>query len=349
MPPRRTITTTRRSSKLDCHPTRPASPRSTCRARGPEKPTTRVTRRASSHQQARVPYRTADIPLAIWPCAQKTSQWQRRGRYLPASNRHPAKMLPTLARRAIETYSDPGDVVLDPMCGIGTTVIEAIHQGRKAIGVEFEARWAKVAAENIEHAHNQGARSSAHIVQGDARDLPQLLAATGHRRARDQRTAPGRTGKFGRLAHGRVDLILTSPPYGCGITEPEPPATIGDGPVSRKDTSNYGPDRRSLGHARGHSYLTAMADIYSVCAELLKPGGFLVLVTKDMRSQRALRNLSGETITLCQDLGLLYWQRIIGLLASVRDTELLMRGSLWQILAPCSSSESPENAGAQEK
>ncbi len=40
-------------------------------------------------------------------------------RYLPESNRHPAKMLPEIARRAIAAYSEPGDLVLDPMCGIG--------------------------------------------------------------------------------------------------------------------------------------------------------------------------------------------------------------------------------------
>ena len=57
-----------------------------------------------------------------------------------------------------------------------------------------------------------------------------------------------------------------------------------------------------------------------------------MLVTKDMRAEGALRNLSGETITLCQDVGLLYWQRIIGLLAAIREGELVMRPSLWQIL-----------------
>jgi modification methylase len=46
----------------------------------------------------------------------------------------------------------------------------------------------------------------------------------------------------------------------------------------------------------------------------------------------ALRNLSGETITLCQDTGLLYWQRVISLLATVRDGELVMRPSFWQTL-----------------
>jgi hypothetical protein len=57
---------------------------------------------------------------------------------------------------------------------------------------------------------------------------------------------------------------------------------------------------------------------------VLKSGGFLVCVTKDMRSAGVarLRNLSGETIVLCQDAGLLYWQRVIGLLATVRESEL---------------------------
>src|ERR1700691_2986008 len=121
--------------------------------------------------------KTADLPLAVWPCAQRTSQWQRYGRYLPASNRHPGKMLPALARRAVETYSDPGDLVLDPMCGIGTTLVEAIHAGRQAVGVELEPRWAKLARANIRYAQQQGARSHARVIRGDARRLPRLLTA----------------------------------------------------------------------------------------------------------------------------------------------------------------------------
>jgi DNA modification methylase len=73
---------------------------------------------------------TADLPLAVWPSAQRTSQWQRHGRYVSESNRHPGKMLPALARHAVEAYSEPGDLVVDPMCGIGTTLVEASDLGR---------------------------------------------------------------------------------------------------------------------------------------------------------------------------------------------------------------------------
>jgi modification methylase len=80
-------------------------------------------------------------------------------------------MLPELARRAIAAYSDPGDLVADPLCGIGTTGVEAIHLGRDALGIELEPRWATLARANLAHAQAQGARGQAAVLEGDARQL----------------------------------------------------------------------------------------------------------------------------------------------------------------------------------
>lgn len=44
---------------------------------------------------------------------------------------------PRLIRRLIETHSDPGDLVADPFVGWGTTVIEALSLGRRALGSEM--------------------------------------------------------------------------------------------------------------------------------------------------------------------------------------------------------------------
>ncbi|HTC71878.1 MAG TPA: DNA methyltransferase [Solirubrobacteraceae bacterium] len=111
---------------------------------------------------------------------------------MPESNRHPAKMLPELARRAISAYSDPGDVVLDPMCGVGTTVVEASHLDRRGIGVELEPCWAELAERNLEHARDQGATGPSLVVLGDARELGGGLL--------DEYV-------------GTAALVLTSPPY----------------------------------------------------------------------------------------------------------------------------------------
>lgn len=51
---------------------------------------------------------------SVWLTGQAPSRDLRRGRYTPESMKHPGKMLPTIPRYAIRTYTNPGDVVLDP-------------------------------------------------------------------------------------------------------------------------------------------------------------------------------------------------------------------------------------------
>ncbi len=48
----------------------------------------------------------------------------------------PAKFIPHIPRILIAAYSRPGALVLDPMCGSGTTLLEALVQGRHAVGVD---------------------------------------------------------------------------------------------------------------------------------------------------------------------------------------------------------------------
>lgn len=48
------------------------------------------------------------------------------------------------------------DVVLDPFCGSGTTLIAALETGRKAIGIEIDERWIDVGVKRLERWHAQG-------------------------------------------------------------------------------------------------------------------------------------------------------------------------------------------------
>ena len=40
------------------------------------------------------------------------------------------------AREAIEAFTQPGETVLDPFCGGGTTLVEAVSLGRRAAGLD---------------------------------------------------------------------------------------------------------------------------------------------------------------------------------------------------------------------
>lgn len=52
---------------------------------------------------------------------------------------YPARFSPDIARAAIELFSEPEDVILDPFMGGGTTIIEGLRLGRRVLGVDLNA------------------------------------------------------------------------------------------------------------------------------------------------------------------------------------------------------------------
>lgn len=50
---------------------------------------------------------------------------------------YPARLMPQVARKAIDLYSEPGDTVLDPFCGSGTVLVEARANARNAVGADL--------------------------------------------------------------------------------------------------------------------------------------------------------------------------------------------------------------------
>jgi len=65
---------------------------------------------------------------------------------------HPAPFPAELARRAIRLSAWPGEVVLDPFAGSGTTLLAARQLGRRAIGVECSERYCELAVSRLAQA-----------------------------------------------------------------------------------------------------------------------------------------------------------------------------------------------------
>jgi modification methylase len=250
-----------------------------------------------------------EVPLAVWPCAQTSPQSQRAGRYLPASTAHPAKMLPELARRIVAEYSAPGGLVVDPLCGIGTTLVEAAALGRRAVGVELEARWAELARANLGFALPDEQARRGDVRLGDARHLAGVLADL----------------------LGTVDLVATSPPYGGDAGMIDKRAWLAGRTLCRRDTLNYSTERANLGDARGDRYLAELADVYAGCFAVLRPGGLLVTVTKNLRRRGRVFDLATITVELATRAGFQYLQHVMALLAAVHDGQLHARPSFWQL------------------
>jgi adenine-specific DNA-methyltransferase len=62
---------------------------------------------------------------------------------------HPCQFPVELIERLVLALSDPGDWVLDPFMGVGSTAIASLIHGRRAIGAEIMPEYAEIARERI--------------------------------------------------------------------------------------------------------------------------------------------------------------------------------------------------------
>lgn len=252
--------------------------------------------------------------VSVWATAQQAPRTQRAGRYLPATVHHPARMLPALARHAITTYTRPGGLVLDPMCGAGTSLVEAVHTGRHAVGVDIEPEWVRLAAANLDHAAAAGAPGTGRVYRGDARHLADLL--------------PPDTA-------GRVELVLTSPPYGPSVHGQVTPTP---GRVVKYD-NRYSPDgtepanRANLAHHDLTGLLAGFGQILAACRPYLALQAHVVVTVRPWRTHGHLVDLPAACLHAAEAAGYTCTERCVALLAALRGRDLVARPSFFQLLS----------------
>lgn len=130
---------------------------------------------------------------------------------------YPARFSPAIARAVIDLFSEPGDWILDPFMGGGTSVIEGLASGRKVAGVDINTlahfvsqvrttplsrseecellRWAKTTAAKF------GSGDVTNVVGAEVRNLPaavKAFAAGALRESADLSTVRGKA--FARCA-----------------------------------------------------------------------------------------------------------------------------------------------------
>lgn len=118
---------------------------------------------------------------SVWATGQNSPRGQlRQGPYIAATAQDTDRVPPAVARLAIDHLTASGDTVLDPDCGAGTVLIEALRAGRNAIGITDDRRWWPVARANITATRRTGTTTDALLLDGTPRRATgQLTGATG--------------------------------------------------------------------------------------------------------------------------------------------------------------------------
>lgn len=91
---------------------------------------------ATSSESQATRWSSADLQSAVtaldWECALADT------RYLTHElHRYSSKFIPQIAMQAVELLTQPGETVLDPMVGSGTTLVEAWRTSRRGIGFDL--------------------------------------------------------------------------------------------------------------------------------------------------------------------------------------------------------------------
>lgn len=87
---------------------------------------------------------------AMWTAGAVQGNWEER-----QGNEHPCPKPEALMEKLIRDFTDPGETILDPFAGSGTTGVAALRMGRNFIGWERDPKYHAIAMKRLAAAREQ--------------------------------------------------------------------------------------------------------------------------------------------------------------------------------------------------
>ncbi|MEM4520070.1 MAG: DNA methyltransferase [Sulfolobales archaeon] len=222
-----------------------------------------------------------DVTTTVWNFPIRGSWATHRGDYR-------GNWAPQIPRALIDMYSKPGEIVLDPMSGSGTTCVEARLLGRNCVAVDINYEAAILTYHRIywleEYVRKTkdetcGVLSSwSKVFHGDARNLS-------------------------LISDSSVDLIATHPPYWRII---EYGGKCLEGDLSCADTLE--------------SYLELMKEVATEFYRVLKPGKYLGILVGDTRIHKHYVPITHYVMDVLLKAGFILKEEVIKLQHKMRAT-----------------------------
>ena len=166
------------------------------------------------------------------------------------SKDHPATFSPTMIEGFVRFFTKKGQKVLDPFCGIGSTLVASKRSERIGYGIELNKKYYEVSLKRVPEFREN-------IFNRDSEDLASLGLP-------------------------EMDFSISSPPYWNMLNR-----STGDfRKIRTKDNLDYkySIDDQDLGNITEYDeFINRISNIYLVMYNILKQGGYLVIIVKNVK------------------------------------------------------------------
>jgi len=214
------------------------------------------------------------------------SYWSQKGLgsshdHAQIEKMHPAPYSYQDIQKLILFFTKKGMTVLDPFCGVGSTLKAAALLERNGIGIELTEKWVELSQERLikEIPAEILAKTSQEIIHGDCRE--ELL----------------------KLEENSVQFIVTSPPY-WGILGKKPDHKVKSDRVANGLEVKYSNDQNDLGNIPIYNdFLLELKDIIVKAKRVLEPGKFFSIVVSDFRHKSEFVPYHKDVIEIFTNVG----------------------------------------------
>ncbi len=168
---------------------------------------------------------------------------------------HPSPKPPQLMQKLINFFSKENELVFDPFCGVGGTLLGATLANRRAIGIDLNSIYLEVYKESCNYLN----LTSEVTFNYNSKNLNEI----------------------DELNNVEFDLILTDPPYGNMMARKK----TGEAVKKKLDTSPtpFNNTNEDIGNLELDLFLNELKEIIEISVKKLKNKRYLLLFIKDFQ------------------------------------------------------------------
>jgi len=190
---------------------------------------------------------------------------------------HPAPFPYLMVERLLGFFTKKGDKVLDPFCGVASTLKACALMGRRGVGIELVKKWVRLSQERLEKETTD--HSEQELIEGDARDVLKNF---------DMKS---------------FDFVVTSPPYWQILNKPADHRVKEERLKENLDT-RYSYDPNDLANIPDYNqFLSELQKVWRECHRVLKTGKYMSVVIGDFRHKSKYFAYHSDIIKTMEEVG----------------------------------------------